>query len=298
MDYRDRIQALAECLKGIGLAEEASTTLGLVKLSGDPDADGCGNNPTPYAIQDGDSISRISAETTTPQEWIIDCNTKDGKEPRLWPGDIIYIPSPPERKNTSIAPSTKLYAFLSEEGGQQADMKKKCSANKDIWDGEEYAGGCGVPYFCTYSDGSRDTIGWGHVQGVLDDGMSQGKNYQIDFGKCAELLDADLEEATRRLRSSTAIDTNESLLMPIQLSTYQADALISVIFNAGYTGYKSSDLHKNFISKNKIHDGNGDVVKGFKEAFLSVASGKQDGIRPRRQRELNIFLNNDYAGKC
>ena len=298
MEYRYKIQALAEYLDRFGFKSEADYARSLIKISGDPDVERCGKDFTPYTIRQGDTISGISALTGTPQSWIMRCNTKDGKPPRMWPGDIINVPKPPERKNINIAPSSKLYQFIAEEEGQQSDMKKRCSANMEIWDGEEAAGSCGTPYFCTYSDGEHNTIGWGHRQGVLDDGMSKDENYQISFEKCVELLNADLEEATRRLRSSTSVDTDESLHMPIQLNSHEADALISVIFNAGYTGYKSSSLHKDFISKNKIYDENGRVVAGFKEAFLGVASDRHGGIGPRRQRELNIFLNGDYTGKC
>lgn len=148
--------------------------------------------------------------------------------------------------------------------------------------------GTGEPHLKSYDDGKGNlTIGYGRNQ-----------NYQTvqttTKEKSIEYLESDLEKASKSIKSSSNDPDSNFLTIAKKLTQNQFDALTSVIFNAGPTGYSRSNLHKNFISKkNAVWSG-----EQFEDAFLNAATSSGfGGIDDRRARELEMFKNGNYNKK-
>ena len=177
-------------------------------------------------------------------------------------GQVLTIPDPVEKLNSHLTPSTELKDWMKYEEGKMNSLGK----------------GNGKPHTKSYNDGTgRLTIGYGRNQ-------NRQEKQEISEEQANGFLKDDLKAAAKPLQASTAIDLPTTIAIPFELTQPQFDALTSIIFNAGASGYRKSNLHQNFISKG-IKSG-----PEFEKAFLSArTSDRLGGIDKRRERELLMF---------
>jgi|7_EtaG_2_1085326.scaffolds.fasta_scaffold12637_2 GH24 family phage-related lysozyme (muramidase) len=280
MQIETKIQILANYLSESGLYKESRAVIGLYKFAKNP-CDGA----VEYAIQEGDSaLELVAKKHGIPVSMIMDCNP--GLDPNsMVPGRTkVMIPLKPDALNSNVNPSTELKAWMkAEEGWQRYSPTVVCK------DGSRHRGSCGDPYLCTYDDGKGNTtIGWGHKQ--LSERSGDAK-ITLTKEECETWLTRDLDSAASHLVNSLELDTGEFLLIPVALNAHQADALISLIFNAGQDKYRKSSLHQDYISKGKVSG------TEFESAFNSFAIGSDAGLPGRRARELKMFKGT-YEKKC
>lgn len=130
--------------------------------------------------------------------------------------------------------------------------------------------GCSLTaYKCS---GGVPTIGYGHTKGVhMGDTITQ-------------------EQATDFLLSDVW-DVEKCLLdLPIykDLTGRQVDALVMLVFNIGFTAFKSSTLYKCLLKH-----ANADTIKIQWQRWCYSKGVKLAGLQKRRKYEVTVFLT-DY----
>ena len=174
-----------------------------------------------------------------------------------------------------------------EESNLQDGTKMKVS--QQFWDyiknsegssGKEGQPKKGDPYLQTYKDSvGKPTIGWGHTGDDVRMGMS------IDEKTALDLLYKDATENADCVRRFLGEWKNQGL-KSYMITQGQFDALVSLVFNAGCTGVRTSD----FIKYTKV----GDHQKAAEEIANFNTLGFQ-GLKNRRNAEINMYLNGVYT---
>ncbi len=114
------------------------------------------------------------------------------------------------------------------------------------------------------------TIGYGHTSGVMDGDV-------ITKEQAEELLKKDIKEIEYKLNS-----------LNLNLTQNQFDALVSFIFNVGWSNFKSSTLLK------KIRINPDDPSIRYEFSRWVFANGKKlNGLIKRRNEEANLYFNDD-----
>lgn len=114
------------------------------------------------------------------------------------------------------------------------------------------------------------TIGYGHTSGVRDGDV-------ITKEQAEELLKKDIKEIEYKLNS-----------LNLNLTQNQFDALVSFIFNVGWSNFKSSTLLK------KIRINPDDPSIRYEFSRWVFANGKKlNGLIKRRNEEANLYFNDD-----
>lgn len=114
------------------------------------------------------------------------------------------------------------------------------------------------------------TIGYGHTSGVKDGDV-------ITKEQAEELLKKDIKEIEYKLNS-----------LNLNLTQNQFDALVSFIFNVGWSNFKSSTLLK------KIRINPDDPSIRYEFSRWVFANGKKlNGLIKRRNEEANLYFNDD-----
>ena len=215
-----------------------------------------------HTVKANDNPSKIASTYGIAVSRLLDWN-KDLDPSKMQIGDTIIIPPPVKKLNSHLSHSDALKIWMMYEEGKM----------------DKLGNGTGEPYLSSYNDGrGRWTIGYGRNQ------KNQYKQKLDNKQEAVEYLDEDLATAAKPLQTSTEIDLPTTRKIPFKLTQSQFDALTSIIFNAGANGYRTSNLHQNFISKG--------ITSGadFDDAFLSArTSSDLPGIDLRRQRELSMF---------
>lgn len=164
--------------------------------------------------------------------------------------------------------------YLSEQKSDGSEMR----ASQVFWDHiKEYEGnpkkrvnGVKEPMYNAYKDSVGVwTIGYGHTEGVSD-GMKITKQEALKF------LYSDAKDAADCVRRIFREWKSKDL--SYEITQGQFDALVSLVFNAGCDGVRTSD----FIQE--LKRGNID------EAAKKIKLFKLQGGKNRRERESEIFL--------
>ena len=127
------------------------------------------------------------------------------------------------------------------------------------------------------------TIGYGHKIRSNENIVSP-----ITEPEALQYLDADIERASDSIRRSSTDPASSNLTIPFELTQQQFDALTSVIFNTGPTGYSRSRLHREFISQG--------ITSGdeFERAFERARAEGDRDLMDRRLLELALFRDGTY----
>ena len=265
-----RLLKLSEALSSRGLELEA----GMASKLASPDENRI--NIVREGTRDG-TLGGIADQYNTLIDKLLEANPQLTTDSILGLGDEVIIPPPLMTPNADHPfPSPELADWMRTEEGGSGGHEDMCGNTP----------AAGEPFLCSYDDGFGNfTIGYGRNQ-----------NYQrkqiITREQVEEFFEEDLDEAASHLRSSIAEQSDRALQVPFSLMTNQLDALTSIIFNAGLTGYRTSTLHRDFISKG-INSG-----ADFESAFKSAAVGSdQGGLDGRRERELSMFKDGQYIKK-
>lgn len=110
-----------------------------------------------------------------------------------------------------------------------------------------------------------DTIGVGHVLLPHESGTTYWSDEVID-----KVLKSDLQKCANEIKRSVKVPLNQN----------QFDALCSLIFNIGVGAFRNSTLLK-YLNKNE-------KPENISSAWL--AWSKQKELKPRRQKEVNLFF--------
>ena len=73
----------------------------------------------------------------------------------------------------------------------------------------------------------------------------------------------------------------------------EVDGFLSLAYNVGLTGCTSSPMFKKYISNAPISE----CAAGWETYYINAGTQFEEGLRDRRQKEKNIFLNNNYVFK-
>ena len=192
----------------------------------------------------------------------------------------------------------KLKDILSEQSVNMVDGTK-LRVSQRFWDDlkreEGLTGTNGAPALKAYKLGDgRITIGWGHTGSMSGPKPKLGD--EIDQATAQKYLQADAKESADCVRRLLT-EWKQQGIRAYEVTQSMFDALVSIVFNAGCNGMRSSK----FIQLVKTRDWN--EAAEMLPSDSSMIRGKfTKGLVARREREASRFLEdgvplNKYFGK-
>ena len=177
-----------------------------------------------------------------------------------------------------IITESQLNELLNESSDRFDGTTMKVSQN--FWDWIKYHEGSakykGEPLLKTYVDSvGVKTIGYGHTGSYAKPGKTITKNIAM------ELLYNDAAVAADCVRRFLT-DWKSNDKLGYKLKQHEFDALVSLVYNSGCSGVRTSD----FIQKLKKGDYNG-TANGIKNY-------KRLGLENRRDAEYSMFKSGEY----
>lgn len=128
------------------------------------------------------------------------------------------------------------------------------------------------------------TIGYGHAEYLNKSDIIPYKT-RIDSAKAEEYLREDIKKAEGTLNA--ILDKWEKDGLEHNITQNQYDAMISMIFNMGRTGFRRSDFIK------KVKEGDMDAAHNQLLNTSSQLFKKFPGLKKRRQREAELFSSSE-----
>lgn len=128
------------------------------------------------------------------------------------------------------------------------------------------------------------TIGYGHAEYINKSDIIPYKT-RIDTVKAEEYLRQDIKKAEGGLNK--ILDKWEQDGLKHNITQNQYDAMISMIFNMGRTGFRRSDFIK------KVKEGDMDAAHNQLLNTSSQLFKKFPGLKKRRQREAELFSSSE-----
>lgn len=181
----------------------------------------------------------------------------------------------------SISDHYKNFESYISSGGRLDGNELKVS--QQFWDWIKYHEGDvkkkGEPVLKTYKDiNGVYTIGYGHT------GESAKLGNIISKSEALNLLYKDAKEAADCLRRLTK-EWKNSNKKGYFLKQNEFDALVSIIFNGGCNGLRTSDITK------PLSRGN------YEKAAQMILKYKSEKLKNRRMAEFSMFKNGEYLKK-
>lgn len=134
------------------------------------------------------------------------------------------------------------------------------------------------------------TIGYGHAvfkgekegyEFLEDYNGLRRKKTKITFNQAEILLFDDLKDAEKNLNK--LLDDLNQKGCEVEITQGMYNAMISMIFNMGFTGFRKSDFFKK-IEENNLISAKNEILKTSKKLFI-----KHPGLKVRRKSEYEMF---------
>ena len=126
------------------------------------------------------------------------------------------------------------------------------------------------------------TVGWGHAEDVSTSKYKIGNKITKD--EAQKLLKDDLTEAADAVRQ--IFEEWEEKGIDVEITQEMFDALVSITFNIGVTGIRTSDFIQDL--KKGDYEACADSMRNYKSNLFE----KFPGLEKRRNNEADIFLGN------
>ena len=159
----------------------------------------------------------------------------------------------------------------------------------------------GRPALTAYLDNENVwTIGWGHADTSGREPIPS-RGMQIGEQRAEEILEDDIQHFREAVADSDIYRDSSDNDREARLTQHEFDALVSASFNAGVAGIGN---HRDGTNGNRsigrqILDGvhlnpDSDEYADFQNLFINARIGNNDGVRNRRQREWDMFSEENY----
>lgn len=191
----------------------------------------------------------------------------------------------PKNNKTTTTKNNKTTTTKNKFDGDYRDGTK-LKASQDFWNNvkldEGLPGTNGKPALKAYELGDgRVTIGWGHTGALSEPTPKVGDT--ITEEQAQQYLQNDAKEAADCVRRILG-EWKNSKLKSYLVTQNMFDVLVSLVFNAGCTGLRTSKFIQ-FVKKRKYNDAAEILPKD-----TTMISGKfSKGLTARRQRESEKF---------